>query len=107
MDEDQNTYVAVFSDLVIRKISPTGKITEVYSSEEHWAPTHGVFDNKGMLWVLECSDKNEIRVKQAGKKTESSVPRAEIPSRSFFYTGIISSVGIILLLVFLKMRKAP
>ncbi len=28
----------------------------------NWAPIHGVFDNRNRLWLLESSDKNEVRV---------------------------------------------
>ena len=63
-DASKNIYVAVFSDQTVRKISPDGKVTDFYRSQGNWAPTHGVFDDKGQLWVLECSDKNEIRAIQ-------------------------------------------
>lgn len=71
-DNLRNVYVAVFSDQTVKKIQPDGAISDYFKSEGNWAPTHGVFDNNGQLWLLECSDKNEARVipvklrKQAG-----------------------------------------
>ncbi len=37
-------------------------MTEIYKSKGNWAPLHGVFDNDNKLWVLESSDKNDVRV---------------------------------------------
>jgi len=61
-DHNRNVYVAVFSDQAIKQITPKGEVSVRYTSTGKWSPTHGVFDKKGKLWVLECSDKNEIRV---------------------------------------------
>jgi hypothetical protein len=35
---------------------------DYYKSADNWAPTHGVFEDQGHLWLLESSDKNEVRV---------------------------------------------
>jgi hypothetical protein len=64
-DNTNNIYVAAFSDQAIKIISPDGTMTEVFKSPAHWTPLHGVFDNSGRLWVLETSDKNEVRVSAA------------------------------------------
>ena len=61
LDNSENVYVAAFSDRVVKKISLDGKISVVYSSPVNWTPSGGVFDNKNQLWVLEVSDKNEVR----------------------------------------------
>lgn len=64
-DDSNNAYVAVFSDQTVRKINTKGVVSDYYKSKGNWAPTHGVFDDKGNLWLLESSDQNEIRVIEA------------------------------------------
>lgn len=61
-DDRQNVYAAVFSDQKVKKIDAAGNMTDYYTSKGNWAPLHGVFDNNNRLWVLEGSDKNEVRV---------------------------------------------
>ncbi len=73
-DQNLHVYVAAFGDKVIRKIGKNGKTTEFYRSPKGWAPASGVFDKADQLWILEWSDKNEVRavlmrsVPQAKKK---------------------------------------
>ena len=61
-DPGKNIYAAVFSDQTVRRIDKDGNISNVYTSTGNWTPLHGVFDNDHNLWVLEGSDKNEVRV---------------------------------------------
>ncbi len=61
-DNAGSVYAAVFSDQSIKKIDPAGNMTVVYRSTGNWAPLHGIFDNDNKLWVLESSDKNDVRV---------------------------------------------
>jgi hypothetical protein len=61
-DVAHNIYVAVFSDQAVKKISPDGRVTDYYKSVGDWAPLQGVFDDEGRLWLMESSNKNEIRV---------------------------------------------
>lgn len=65
-DDEGNVYVAVFSDQAVKKIDTHGVVSEYYHSKGAWTPIHGVFDDRGTLWVMECSDKNEIRVVRDG-----------------------------------------
>lgn len=60
-DTTGNIYAAVFSDKTIRKVDESGKVTTVYTSKGNWSPLHGTFDNKNKLWILETSEKNEVR----------------------------------------------
>ena len=53
---------SILMDQMVKKIQPDGKVANYHKSEGNWAPTHGVFDDKGQLWLMESSDKNEIRV---------------------------------------------
>ena len=61
-DNAKNIYAAVFSDQTVKKIDTNGNMTNIYKSKRNWAPLHGVFDNDNKLWVLESSDKNDVRV---------------------------------------------
>lgn len=70
-DVARNIYVAVFSDQAVKKIDRSGAVSVFYSSKGRWSPTHGVFDKDGYLWVLECSDKNEIRAVKAATQKEN------------------------------------
>ena len=55
-------------------LDSTGVVSVFYTSAGEWAPTHGVFDRAGQLWVLECSDKNEIRAVRARPSKNATVP---------------------------------
>lgn len=72
-DQSENIYAAVFSDQTVRRIDRQGNMTDIYKSPGNWTPLHGVFDNDGKLWVLEGSDKNEVRVTLAGTTQETIV----------------------------------
>lgn len=84
-DAARNIYVAVFSDQVVKKIAPEGVVSNYYQSKGNWAPNHGVFDDEGQLWLLESSDKNEIRVIKA-----SPSPPNKNKFFSFFNIGMAS-----------------
>jgi hypothetical protein len=61
-DNAKNIYAAVFSDQTVKKIDTNGNMTDIYKSSGNWTPLSGVFDNDNNLWVLESSDKNDVRV---------------------------------------------
>jgi hypothetical protein len=65
-DKHGNIYVAVFSDGAVKKIDTKGNMITLYQSKRNWTPLHGVFDDQGRMYVLESSDKNEVRVTVAG-----------------------------------------
>lgn len=64
-DNAKNIYAAVFSDQSVKKIDANGNMTDIYKSKGNWTPLHGVFDKDNKLWVLESSDKNDVRVAMA------------------------------------------
>lgn len=66
-DNDRNVYVAAFSDQAVKRIDAKGRVTDYYRSKGNWTPLHGVFDHQGRLWVLETSDRNDIRVTLANE----------------------------------------
>ncbi len=97
-DDANNIYVAVFSDQIVKKIDTEGNLKNVYTSKGEWAPLHGLFDNNNRLWVLESSDKNEMRV----TLVEAIPAKAGNNSNLLTYmivTGFISCI-IILYLMF-------
>ncbi len=100
-DDSNNVYVAVFSDQAVKKINSQGEVSDHYKTKGNWAPLYGLFDNKNRLWVLESSDKNEVRVTMA--ETKPNIIKSNNKSFQFFYFGI----GIIVLgalLYYIKIR---
>jgi hypothetical protein len=65
-DAAKNIYVANAHAHKIQKISSAGVI-DYYTSEKDWAPTGGLFDDRGNLWVLEYNTQNEARVQKISK----------------------------------------
>ena len=63
-DDKGNIYLAIFSGKVVKKIDPTGKVTEFFKSKGKWSPTGGLFDKDGNLWVLEYSSNNKARTRK-------------------------------------------
>ena len=103
-DSADNVYAAVFSDQAVRRIAPNGKVSDVYRSSGAWTPIQGIFDNEGRLWILESSDKNEIRLTLASDTNKAIAPK----KNSFLSPLMAVSIGIfILLLLFLiwQLRK--
>ena len=101
-DDSTDVYVAVFSDQAVKKITRNGSISEVYRSKDNWSPIHGVFDNAGRLWVMECSDKNEIRVVQAYSEAQRS---GDNKRGSFSFVAIAVGVLIIGVLGYILLQQ--
>ena len=101
-DDSAGVYVAAFSDQVVKKIDRSGNIEEVYKSKGNWAPIHGVFDNTGKLWVMECSDKNEIRVVEAINETQGP---ADNKQGSFSFVAIAVVVLIVGVLGYILLQQ--
>ena len=79
----------MFSDQTVRRISPYGQVSDYYHSTGNWAPTQGVFDDEGHLWLMESSDKNEIRVIKA---SPTPVETSGYKMQSFLYIGLSTLV---------------
>jgi len=101
-DAAANTYVAVFSDQAVKKVTPDGKISIYYQSKGNWAPLHGVFDNEGKLWVLESSDKNEIRAVQA----HLPITNESKESNLLIISAVLFALALLLLLIRMQRHKA-
>jgi len=63
-DANENIYVAVFGGQLVKKITPSGKVTIFLHSTSPWSPTSGVFDHQGNLWLQEYSITNDCRVRK-------------------------------------------
>lgn len=101
-DAAQNVYVAAFSDQAVKKIAPDGTVSTYYTSAPNWAPTQGVFDNDGKLWVLESSDKNEMRVVQAHVAPAEKTDQSMLP---LFLTFISALLLVVLGALFLAWKQ--
>lgn len=104
-DRDKNIYAAVFSDQTVRRIDPEGNMTDVYKSTGNWTPLHGVFDNDGKLWVLEGSDKNDVRVTLAEMPSGTMVDQKRSMPISFIVMGLMG-LGSFLLYFGLRRNRA-
>jgi hypothetical protein len=93
-DRDKNIYAAAFSDQAVKRIDANGKMTVVYQSTGKWTPLHGVFDNEGHLWVLEGSDKNEVRVTKVEKKKPEAGGKSDTNSLVYFIPGGVVVAGL-------------
>jgi hypothetical protein len=99
-DNNGNIYAAVFGDQVVRKIDGQGRRTVVHRSAANWSPLHGVFDKNGKLWVMESSDKNEIRVVEVGLPALQNSKRISI-------LPFLISAAVLLILLFVFLKKRP
>jgi DNA-binding beta-propeller fold protein YncE len=54
-DADGNVYVAVAVERLVLKVQSDGKKTVAARSPSGWAPSGGMFDRDGNLWLLEYS----------------------------------------------------
>lgn len=68
-DKAGNVYAAVYSERRVKKIATDGKVSSLVYSVTPWAPTGGVFDDQGNLWLMETNIINEVKVRKipAGK----------------------------------------
>lgn len=66
-DAAGNIYTAVASNRVVKKFDHTGKEEIIFRTPVPWTPTGGLVSPSGVLWVLECSDTNAVRVERIDK----------------------------------------
>jgi len=103
-DNTKNIYAAVFSDQTVKKIDTNGNMTDIYKSNGNWAPLHGIFDNDNKLWVLESSDKNDVRVMLAGTTTIAS-DKTNKANLNFLTYFIISCLMVGIVMFYFKFRN--
>ncbi|WP_114491048.1 hypothetical protein [Candidatus Ulvibacter alkanivorans] len=61
-DRDQQLYVALFGARKVIKIDTAGNKSTVYTAQDGWSVSGGMFTPDGTLWVLEYAANNEARV---------------------------------------------
>ncbi|MGZ5221130.1 MAG: hypothetical protein ACXWC7_13670, partial [Chitinophagaceae bacterium] len=81
-----------------------GNMSDIYKSKGNWTPLHGVFDNDNKLWVLESSDKNDVRVKLAETAPIKTDKSNKTNSNSLPYI-IISSIAMGIVIFYLKFKN--
>jgi hypothetical protein len=95
-DREGNVYVAITAERLVLKVGPDGIKTVIARSgespkpaprlledqlkdnllrdePESWAPTGGMFDRGGNLWLLEYSSRNAVRAKKIGRDGKERV----------------------------------
>ena len=53
LDDAGNVYAAVYSDRVVKKIAPDGRVAVVARADGEWIATGGLVAPNGDLWLLE------------------------------------------------------
>ncbi len=64
LDTKKNIYVAVYKDRSVKKVSPDGMVTVAAETSFPWAPSGGMVDGDGNLWLLEGNVINSVRVER-------------------------------------------
>jgi sugar lactone lactonase YvrE len=65
-DRAGNVYVADSANAQVKRVTPAGAVQTVLSSTPPWSPSGGTFDRNGVLWVLEYSPTNAVRLRRVG-----------------------------------------
>lgn len=68
LDKNNNVYLAVTGENLVKKITPDGIVSSFASSSGGWSPTGGVFNDDGNLWLMEWNETNAIRVRKVTPK---------------------------------------
>jgi hypothetical protein len=103
-DSDHNVYAAVFSDQEVKRITPDGKVSVYYTSKGNYAPTQGVFDNEGALWLMESSDQNEVRVIKVPPRNEAMPKKGSSEAIGWWLPAGGALLLIILILFFSSVK---
>jgi hypothetical protein len=104
-DDHQNVYAAVFSDQKVKRIDSAGNMSDYYTSKGNWAPLHGVFDDNDRLWVLESSDKNDVRVTLVEANSTPISNNRQTASFYYYVLGFFLCGFLVLYLVVRNYRK--
>jgi hypothetical protein len=65
-DRAGNAYVADAANAQVKRITPASVVSVVNASTPPWSPSGGAVDRNGVMWVLEFSPLNQVRVRRAG-----------------------------------------
>ena len=67
LDTKKNIYVAVYEDRSVKRVTPDGVVTVAAKTSFPGAPSGGMVDGEGNLWLLENTFINKVRVERIGK----------------------------------------
>lgn len=106
-DNAGNIYVANYSGRVVKRITPGGNIQNAVYSTVPWAPTGGLFDREGNLWLLEVSNTNEVRVRKMSATKLSVAEKSKVIQSGFVLPVLakLLAAGLLFLLTRLLIRK--
>lgn len=71
-DGHGNIFAAVMSERLVKKFGADGKESVAYKTSWPWAPSGGMVDSKGNLWLLETTMTNSVRVERIEKNGRST-----------------------------------
>jgi len=66
-DREGNLYAAVMSERMVKRFRIDGAEEIVLNTAFPWAPSGGMVDSRGRLWVLEYNALNDVRVERRDK----------------------------------------
>ena len=62
-DEHKNVYVSIYAGQQVKRITPEGHTSTVYTQSDEWSIAGGIVDLKGETWLFEFSSGNKARVR--------------------------------------------
>lgn len=71
-DAEGSVYVAVSEERLALKIGPKGDTAVIARTSWPWAPSGGLFDPQGNLWLLEYSVTNDVRVRRIDRNGKAT-----------------------------------
>lgn len=102
-DKNENIYIAMLSAKKVQRVSPSGKVETVLTSNSMWTPCSGLFDDEGNLWLMEFSMSNETRVRKIGKdEMGTGFSSKSWSGRNHFFVTIGVAVSIMLLVLVVR-----
>ncbi len=72
-DRQGTLYAAVMSERLVKSFQKDGREKIVFRCSFPWAPSGGLVDTKGRLWILECNLLNEVRVERVDEDQKLTV----------------------------------
>ena len=106
-DQAGDIYVANFGGQVVKRIGGNGTIKNVVHSQTPWAPTGGLFDKEGNLWLLEVSNTNEVRVRKVPATKVGAEEKNKVGQSGYVLPALagLLAAGLLFFLVRLLVRK--
>ena len=72
-DSERRVYVAAAAEGLVLRVDDAGRVTTVAQSAAPWAPSGGLIDRDGLLWILEYDTKNAQRVRRIDRAGQEQV----------------------------------